>query len=396
VNNCSNATLSIPVGGTILWSNGSTNNSINVSVPGTYTVRRTLNGCQSAAGSGVAAPLGTQPIVSVVNNCGSSTLSIAPGGAILWSTGATTPSITVTVAGTYTVRRSINNCSNGVGSGVATPNRIPVVTASNVNTSATLNNCATSVSFGANVGVTGTPAPTVVYRIGTTVITSPRSFPVGNTTVTATATNSCGTGSASFVVTVTDNQSPTVSCKINTSRTISTATYTVSGTEFNATATDNCGTPALAFSLSGATTLAFNTANTSLAGRALNPGNTTVTWRATDASGNLATCTTVVTVTRVTTLTKQSSIDQSNTTVALKVSAMPNPTSTDFKLVTKSTSNEPLGITIYDATGRLMEKKTGIAANGSFQLGSHYPTGIYITEILQGEKKLTLRLIKIK
>ena len=106
-----------------------------------------------------------------------------------------------------------------------------------------------------------------MYKIGTTVITSPRVFPSGTTTVTVTATNSCATITMTFLVTVNDNQSPSITCKPGATKTTSTSTYTVSGTEFNATASDNCGTPSLIYSLSGATVVAFNAANTSLAGK---------------------------------------------------------------------------------------------------------------------------------
>src|SRR5699024_7385645 len=59
---------------------------------------------------------------SVVNNCGSSVLT-ATGytGALLWSTGATTPSITVTVPGIYSVKQTINGCTSPSTSVTAAP-----------------------------------------------------------------------------------------------------------------------------------------------------------------------------------------------------------------------------------------------------------------------------------
>ncbi len=73
---------------------------------------------------------------------------------------------------------------------------------------APLNSCVASVEFAANA--TGTPAPTVVYKIGNTVITSPHNFAVGVTTVTAIATNSTGSDECPFTVTVEDNQAPVI------------------------------------------------------------------------------------------------------------------------------------------------------------------------------------------
>src|SRR5664279_4205103 len=121
VNSCGNSTLSIPAGGTMLWSNGATTASITVATAGTYTVTRTSAGCTTAAGSGVAAPNAATatPVVTVADNCSYSTLSIPAGGTILWSNGATTPSINVYNPGTYTVKQTMNGCTSAAGSCVA-------------------------------------------------------------------------------------------------------------------------------------------------------------------------------------------------------------------------------------------------------------------------------------
>ena len=51
----------------------------------------------------------TAPTVTVVDNCGSSTLTAGSfTGSLLWSNGATTPSINVTSAGTYTVTQTVS------------------------------------------------------------------------------------------------------------------------------------------------------------------------------------------------------------------------------------------------------------------------------------------------
>ena len=71
------------------------------------------------------------PAVGVVNNCGNSVLT-ASGytGTLLWSTGATTTSITVTTGGTYTVTQTISGCTSTPGSGIAAPKTIPPAPAS--------------------------------------------------------------------------------------------------------------------------------------------------------------------------------------------------------------------------------------------------------------------------
>ncbi len=54
--NCGSSILFTSASGNLLWSTGETTSSIVVTSPGTYTVTATVNGCASAAGSGIAAP----------------------------------------------------------------------------------------------------------------------------------------------------------------------------------------------------------------------------------------------------------------------------------------------------------------------------------------------------
>jgi hypothetical protein len=78
----------------------------------------------------------------------------------------------------------------------------PTITCpANMTVSANMPGCKASVSFAATA--TGIPAPTIVYRIGTTVITSPHVFSKGTTTVTATASNGVApNATCTFTVTV--------------------------------------------------------------------------------------------------------------------------------------------------------------------------------------------------
>ena len=147
-NNCGNSVLTT-TGTGLLWSNGQTTPSITVTNAGTYTVTQTINGCTSTAGSGVAAPTAvpSTPVVTVANNCGNSVLTTT-GTGLLWSNGQTTPSITVTNAGTYTVTQTVNGCTSTAGSGVADPNggpAAPIVTVSD--------NCGESVLTATGTGL---------------------------------------------------------------------------------------------------------------------------------------------------------------------------------------------------------------------------------------------------
>jgi hypothetical protein len=140
VNNCDGSSdlTATNYTGTLLWSNGATTASINVTNAATYSVTQTVNGCTSAPGSGTSAPKTTpgSPTVGVVDNCdGTSTLTASNyTGTLLWSTGETTASITVNSANTYTVTQTLNGCTSVNGSGTAAPKttpNAPIVTPTN-------------------------------------------------------------------------------------------------------------------------------------------------------------------------------------------------------------------------------------------------------------------------
>ncbi|MES1215636.1 MAG: HYR domain-containing protein, partial [Bacteroidota bacterium] len=88
--------------------------------------------------------------------------------------------------------------------------RRPLVTCpSNITVDHEPNKCTASVSFSATG--TGDPEPTVVYKIGNNVITSPYNFSVGVTTVNVTASNEIGPdATCSFTVTVRDVDPPSI------------------------------------------------------------------------------------------------------------------------------------------------------------------------------------------
>lgn len=117
-------------------------------------------------------------------------------------------------------------------------------------------------------------------------------FPLGLTaqTFTVLASNS-QTAACSFSVTVLDVTSPTIACPSSTA-VCSSSSITLSNLAPLSVA-DNCSSlPNVTYSLSGATT----GSNTGSANTNYNLGITNVLYRATDAAGNLGTCSFTVTV----------------------------------------------------------------------------------------------------
>lgn len=96
------------------WSNGSSTRSVVINTQGAYRVTVTgTNGCKATSTAAIVSANGcTPPAVPIISLSGSNvinagstvTLTSTTAGGYLWSTGATTRSITVSTAGTYTVR----------------------------------------------------------------------------------------------------------------------------------------------------------------------------------------------------------------------------------------------------------------------------------------------------
>lgn len=143
-----------------------------------------------------------------------------------------------------------------------------------------LDSCAKSVAFNPATA-TGTPTPTISYRINSTVITSPHVFPVGATIVTAYAVSGGGFDSCTFTVTVNDTLAPTVTCPANIIQDNDSG-FCGAIVNYTPTVLDNCP---------GATAVGVPASGTFFP-----VGTTTVDVTATDASGNTDTCSFTVTV----------------------------------------------------------------------------------------------------
>jgi hypothetical protein len=261
--------LSATAGASYLWNTGATTQTLTVNTSGTYTVTVTSNNGCIGTSSPQNVTVSAQPSTSITANgatsfcAGGSVLLSAPnGGTYLWSTGATTPSISVSTAGNYSV-----TVTNGAGcSATSTPTQITVNPLPAVSAGANQSVCAgnqvtlngsgaTSYSWnnGVTNGVAFTPATTQTY------------------TVTGTSANGC---SNTAQVTVSVNALPVVSAGANQSI-CSGAQVTLNG--------------------SGATSYAWNNGVTN--GVAFTPANTqTYTVTGTNANGCSNTAQVTVTV----------------------------------------------------------------------------------------------------
>lgn len=82
---------------------------------------------------------------------------------------------------------------------------------------------------------------------------------------------------------------------------------------------------------------------------------------------------------------------------ALKVTASPNPTSTNFQIAIKAGHpTQPIIMKVYTLLGGFVEQQQNLHTGQSLRIGQNYRTGIYIVEFTQGLDKEILLLIKIR
>jgi hypothetical protein len=78
-----------------------------------------------------------------------------------------------------------------------------------------------------------------------------------------------------------------------------------------------------------------------------------------------------------------------------EVKAYPNPYTETFNLSLTTSSEDKVGIVVYDMTGRLIERREVRPSDMvEQQIGDRYPSGVYNIVVTQGEEVKTLRVIK--
>jgi hypothetical protein len=186
------------------WSTGATTASITVNAAGVYTVTVTdNNGCTGTASVTVAVfATPTPAITGTLSFCAgtSTTLNAGPGYAsYLWSTGATTQTITVNTVGTFTVTvTSVNGCTGSASATTTNTGSLPATPGPI--SGAVLASCSTGGHVYSISPVTNTshyvwtvPAgATIVGGQGTTSITVSYNASFQGGFIIVAASNACG------------------------------------------------------------------------------------------------------------------------------------------------------------------------------------------------------------
>jgi uncharacterized repeat protein (TIGR01451 family) len=186
-----------PAGASYLWNTGATTQSITVTTGGAYTVTVTGAGGCSNTSTGTNVTVNPAPAVTITgpnSACASATLDAGPGFAsYLWSTGATTQTITVTTSNTYSV-----TVTNGGGCSGSDSHNVVINSAGAANITGPSSMCpGQSVVLDAGPGYTG-----YLWSTGETTQSIAVS-PAGTTIYSVTVTDGGGcTGSDTHTLTV--------------------------------------------------------------------------------------------------------------------------------------------------------------------------------------------------
>jgi len=78
---------------------------------------------------------------------------------------------------------------------------------------------------------------------------------------------------------------------------------------------------------------------------------------------------------------------------AIVLEIWPNPSQKQFTLKLETNSNEPIELKVFDMAGRQVYSMKG-PADMQYQFGSEFLSGIYMTEVRQGNNRSTVKLIK--
>jgi len=262
-------TLAASGASTYQWSTGATTSSISVNTAGTYTVSSS-NACGTSSVT-INVTQTTTPVVNITSNSGTEicpgqnkicpgqniTLTTSGASTYVWSGGQTTPSITISTAGTYTVTGT-SSCGTASNTITITAGSVPSISISP--------GTAVNICSGQSATLTASGATTYLWSTGATTASINVST-AGNYTVTSS--NACGSDTVVVNVTVTNTPSVSITSTAMVICPGQSATLTASGASsyswsggqtgnsitvstagvYTVTGTSTCGTASATFNL---------------------------------------------------------------------------------------------------------------------------------------------------
>ena len=159
------------------------------------------------------------------------------------------------------------------------------------------NDCVSGANWSIPVAVDNCSGVSVAAAATNTIAQGDANVAPGMYTLTYVATDATGnTATCEFVVNVLDTENPVLTCPAQSAVTVKgtdiNCQFVMASVALDATASENCGIMSLTHDFTSASSASNNTLN----GHTFDLGNSTVTWTATDDSGNTATCVVIITV----------------------------------------------------------------------------------------------------
>lgn len=79
---------------------------------------------------------------------------------------------------------------------------------------------------------------------------------------------------------------------------------------------------------------------------------------------------------------------------SLQARVRPNPSSTRFMIDITGNGKERISLQVWDVLGRVVERRDGLQLYQPIRMGEDYKPGIYFVQLMQGTKKVVLKVIK--
>ena len=396
--NLANVSNLIATGTSLKWYNVSTGGtalgSTAALTTGTYYVSQTLNSCESSRTS-VSVTINTTiaptALAQTFSNSATVANLVATGVALQWYTSATGGSVLATTtslsSGTYYVSQTLNSCESPRTSVSVTVNTAPGAPIA-------LSQTFCSGATVSNLVATGTALQWYNVATGGTALASTTTLTTGNYYVSQIV-NSLESARTAVAVTVyslpiaKSISSPTPSgtfktpiCTSETKILNVAAGYLASNIQWEkavvAINTNSLPTSSSYIPIVGANGPTYTVTN-AIAGKNY--------FRAKFSNGD---CNAVVYRTYVVYYKECNIVNKLTSALSY-----PNPFFENFNLSLTTTSDEKVGISVYDMIGRLMEQhEINLIDLSKLNIGVQYPSGIYNIIISQGDEIKTLRVIK--
>ena len=78
----------------------------------------------------------------------------------------------------------------------------------------------------------------------------------------------------------------------------------------------------------------------------------------------------------------------------LEANVMPNPTTTVFNLVIRGKDASPVTVRVTDVYGKVIQVNQKIGSSATLRLGDRWTNGTYFVEVIQGNERKLLKVIK--